>query len=219
MISLVSRSSAAADPGREKREELILREQARAFARLAPEAEQALLARLPDAEAGEELVRHNLDLVAGQADAHAGQGVNFGDLYQEGSLGLIDAVKTYDGKTRFREFASLYIGLQMDAMIEGQAEARRADQQILDDAQTLDLAQIAFKARTRRQPTDAEMAEELGWSLQRIENMNAVLERARLANDESLVPFIDPAELEEIGLDVEPETNPYRQLPGAGPDD
>ena len=120
-----------------------MRRQAQAHARLSPEEESRLLER-GDAEAATNLVEHNLDLVVDQAERHRDLGLTFADLYQEGAVGLLDAVAAYQGQGDFRDFASLHIGLQMDSLIETEREARREADQYVVDSRTLDLAEISI---------------------------------------------------------------------------
>src|SRR5947209_1173476 len=113
--------------------ERALRQQAEAFGRLSSEEERELVARRQDPKAAEALVEHNLDLVVEQADRHRDRGLSFGDLYQEGTVGLIDAVAAYSGSGSFREFANLHIGLQMDSLLDGEATARDRDARMVSD--------------------------------------------------------------------------------------
>ncbi|HEV3230735.1 MAG TPA: sigma factor [Candidatus Dormibacteraeota bacterium] len=196
-----------------------LREQAAAFGRFSEAEERDHLARRDDPEAAERLVEHNLDLVAEQADGHAGQGLSFGDLYQEGAVGLLDAVAAYNGTGSFRQFASLHIGLQMDALIEAEGEARKEDQQMVEDVRAMDLAQTMFHQRERRDPTDVEMAKLLGWDAERVAAVRHQLDQARERNDALTLAYLDPAASDELGVDFLPEADPRRQLPGAGPDE
>ena len=126
-----------AESSRNARLEADLRRQAKTYGRLTPEEEGALLASR-DGDAFETLVKHNLDLVADQAESHAGRGLGFADLYQEGNVGLVDAIGAYDGKGAFRDFASLHIGLQMDSLIQTEAVARREAAADVEDARLPD---------------------------------------------------------------------------------
>ena len=66
-------------------------------AALSPERERELLSRLSegDREAGDELIEHNLRLVAHIAKKYRAAGRDIDDLIQIGSIGLIKAVNTY----------------------------------------------------------------------------------------------------------------------------
>ena len=197
-----------------------MRRQAQNHTRLSREQESRLLER-GDAEAATGLVEHNLDLVVGQAERHRGLGLSFADLYQEGAVGLLDAVSAYQGQGDFREFASLHIGLQMDSLLEAEGEARREAEQYVVESRALDLAEAAFRQQNRRAATEVEMAEILGWNPDHLSRVAAVLHRAREEADANLIEFLDEGDNDELGIDftdTEPEDH-RRKLPGAGPDD
>lgn len=200
----------------QKRIEADLRAQAARFTRLSPDEEAELLSRRSDPRAAESLVEHNLDLVVEQANHHSGRGVYFGDLYQEGSVGLIDAVHAYSGQGNFRQFASLHIGLQMDSLIEAEGAARSEDQRLLDEVKAMDMADVVFRRENRRDATSEELAAMLRWPLGKVDEVRGMLEQARLENDVHTLAFLEDADLEEIKK--EPEPDPYRRPQGAGPD-
>jgi len=204
---------------RESAEEERLRAQAAAEANLAAEAEAGLLRRRDDPTAVEALVRHNLDVVVEQADAHARRGLAFGDLYQEGTVGLLEAIRVYDGAGAFRDFARLHVGLQMDALLEAEEQARREDREMVADTQALELAQVEMARRLRRDPTDAELAGALKWDRARLRRVQQNLDLARERNDELTLEYLDEADVELLDtMDIE-EPDPRRRLPGAGPDE
>jgi len=198
--------------------EAALRHQAAGFERLSSDQEQALFARRDtDAVARERLVEHNLDLVVQQAEGHRDRGLSFADLYQEGTVGLIDAVEAYDGHGGFRDFASLHIGLQMDSLLEAEAEARKRDAALVIDSRNLDIAQVEFAKRTGRDASEEELAQLIGWDVARMRRAAIALDLARERNDATIVNFLDESdELEEFTQD---EPDPRRKLGGHGPDD
>jgi DNA-directed RNA polymerase specialized sigma subunit len=208
------------EPDRDRVLERTLRDQAEAQTPLGAEREAELLARLPDGEAGRELVEHNLDLVIAQADGHLGRGLSFADLYQEGTVGLLDAVGAYSGQGAFRDFASLHIGLQMDSLLEAEGRARTEEERNVADCRSLDLAQVMFRGREHREATEAELAEMLQWEPAQVTKILGLLEVARQRNDLLTLEFLDDAGEEIGGSDIpEPDADPYRQLPGHGPDE
>jgi DNA-directed RNA polymerase sigma subunit (sigma70/sigma32) len=187
---------------------------------LSAEEERALFARLPDAEASRALVEHNLDLVVDQAERHQDRGLSFADLYQEGTVGLLDAVGAYGGQGTFRDFASLHIGLQMDSLIEAEGGARREAERYVADSRSLDLAQVMFRQQHHREAEQEELADLLKWDRRHVAKVIALLEEARKRNDLLTLEFLDDAGEEVPGTDYpEPEKDPHRQLRGHGPDD
>jgi DNA-directed RNA polymerase sigma subunit (sigma70/sigma32) len=196
-----------------------LRAQARQYARLTPAEEQALLGQR-DGDGADSLVQHNLDLVVKQAESHAGRGLSFADLYQEGTLGLVDAVRAYDGQGDFREFASLHIGLQMDSLIEVEAHARREEEALLADCRALDLVEIELRHRLGREATADELGAGLDWPAERVARVRVALDEARAENDVATLPFLDDAILTDLADELERDGDDgRRKMPGAGPDD
>lgn len=208
-----------ADPGSENTIEESLRRQAGSRPLLAPEAERELLGRLPDPAASRDLVEHNLDLVVTQAERHQGHGLSFADLYQEGTVGLLDALGAYSGQGSFRDFASLHIGLQMDSLLEAEGQARTEAERNVADCRSLDLAQVMFKQQNRRDATPEELAELLRWDPLHVAKVIGMLDLARERNDLLTLEFLDDAEDETAERGNEPERDPRRQLPGHGPDE
>lgn len=70
-----------------------------------------LVVEKSDPRARERLVRSNLRLVVNIAKRYAGRGVSFGDLIEEGNLGLIKAVDYFNPErgTRFSTYAAWWI--------------------------------------------------------------------------------------------------------------
>jgi DNA-directed RNA polymerase specialized sigma subunit len=216
----VSVAAVTAEPDRDRPLERALREQAKANPPLALELERDLLARLPDRDAGRDLVEHNLDLVIAQAEGHQGRGLSFADLYQEGTVGLLDAIGAYAGQGDFRDFASLHIGLQMDSLLEAEGRARTEEERDVADCRSLDLAQAMFRGREHREPTEEELAALLQWQPAHVTKVLGLLETARQRNDLITLEFLDDAGEEIGGSEIpEPDSDPYRQLPGHGPDE
>ena len=207
------------DSEREHLLESELRQQAEQLGRLAPEREAEFLTRLPDPEATRKLIEHNLDLVVAQAEAHLNQGLLFSDLYQEGTLGLVDALTVYTGQGDFRDFASLHIGLQMDSQIQAEINAKKEAQEDIVDVKTLEMAQAMFRSDNKREATAMELQKQLGWDEGRLERIDTMLDLAREHNDAATINALDVADTDELGIDfVEEQPDPYRRPQGAGPD-
>ena len=211
---------------RERGLEAELRKQAAGFGRLPAEEELRHLEALPSPDASRALVEHNLDLVVEQAERHAGQGLSFSDLYQEGTVGLVDAVSAYPstgpagaGRPGFRDFASLHIGLQIDSLLREEQAARKEAEDDVNDVRTLDMAQVMFRSQAGRDPSSAEMQKTLGWDEGRLERIERMLAIARERNDAATLSFLDDAEGGELGVDfLEEQPDPRRRPEGHGPD-
>jgi RNA polymerase sigma factor (sigma-70 family) len=207
---------------REEQLEAELRQQASLFSRLDPDEEARLLSLRPEANAVSTLVERNLDLVVLQAEAHAGQGLPFSDLYQEGTVGLVDAIGAYTGQGGFRDFASLHIGLQIDSLIRTEADDRKDAERDIVDVKTLETAQVMFRRANRREARPEELEKLLGWDERHVERVERMLDLARERNDAATISFLDDSDAEELGIDFVDDSeapDPRRRPQGAGPDE
>jgi RNA polymerase primary sigma factor len=179
-----------------------LRRQARAFGPLEASEQQRLLERsvLGDRASEERLVAASLGLIIRLADARGDQGLSVSDLVQEGSLGLVEAVRTFadSGERDFAAFAEQKIGDQMEAAIAAEAAAVRDAKLLVAAATDYERAELVLARELHREATIAEIAEKLEWTVERARYVEQVVVEARRRHDEELLNFIDP---EVIDLD------------------
>lgn len=170
--------------------------QARATGSLAAGEEARLLqqAALGDQRSQERLVAANLGLVIRLAEARDDQGLSFPDLVQEGSIGLVEAVRSFAGRGQgdFATFAELCIGVQMDAALASEAAAVRDAERLVAAATDYERAAVVMRRELHRSPTDAELAEKLEWTVERTRYVAQVVADARRRHDEEMLQFIDP---------------------------
>jgi DNA-directed RNA polymerase sigma subunit (sigma70/sigma32) len=170
------------------------------FPRLSPEEEQRLLAtRGPAREvANQKLIEHNLDLVFEAACARKERGVPFGDLFQEGTVGLISAVEHYRAPAaRFRANLRTAIAATMDDILAQTADAQRNDQAFVQACSLLEAAQRLLAKRLQRPATTAEIAKLLRWEEDRVLVIQDMLEGARSIHDRELLDYLDDLDLPE----------------------
>jgi len=124
-------------------------------------------ARGGDASAGEQLVRGNLTLVVALARRYAATGVPLLDLIQEGNLGLMHAVESFDPDKgfSFRTYATWWI---RQAIAKAAASPGPAFERRVQDAWD------AFVDRHHRQPTVDELATLVGVDREQIADLLAV---------------------------------------------
>ena len=179
-------------PGRDE-EEAIRAEVAR-YPRLPSTEEQRLLATHgADRDAANRvLIEHNLHLVFEAAEARKGRGVAFGDLFQEGTVGLISAVEHYtpsDGA--FHARLVHVIGVTMDDVLAQTDEAQRNDEAFVIACRLLESAQRLLSERLDRPATPAELAKLLQWDEARVNVILAMLGEARPTYDQELLDYLD----------------------------
>lgn len=110
------------------------------------------------------LIEGNLKTVIELAEDFRNKGVSHGDLLQEGNLGLMEGILTYDGKLLLEEFHShLENSIRNainDAVLEQNASSR-INFHVADRANELDRASIALSKELDRTPTLEELAKYL----------------------------------------------------------
>jgi RNA polymerase sigma factor (sigma-70 family) len=173
-----------------------LRQQVRATPPLKSEEVNKLVERaaLGDSASQERLVEANLAMVLRLAEARADRGLPVGDLVQEGSLGLVEAVRTFgdEGSDDFAAFAEQKAGQQMEAALAAEAAAVRDAELLVAAASDYERTEILLHKLFRRPATEAEIAEKLEWTVDRTRYVASVVADARRRHDEELLAFIDP---------------------------
>jgi DNA-directed RNA polymerase sigma subunit (sigma70/sigma32) len=177
---------------------------ARSAGALTPGEESKLLERaaLGDRASQDRLVAAHLERVVKLATTRAEQGLSAPDLVQEGSIGLLEAVRTYadSGESDFAKFAEARIAAQMDAAIAAEAAAVREGELLVAAATDYERAELVMKRELHRDPIAAELAEKLEWTVDRTLYVARVVAEARLRYDEEMLALIDP---EAIDLDAD----------------
>jgi len=138
------------------------------------------------------LIEHNLHLVLEAAQARKGRGVAFGDLFQEGTVGLISAVEHYkpaDGA--FHARLVHVIAVTMDDVLAQMEEAQRNDEAFVIACRLLESAQRLLSERLDRPATPAELAKLLQWEEARVNVILAMLSEARTTHDQELLDYLD----------------------------
>jgi RNA polymerase primary sigma factor len=185
-----------------------VRRQARSNPPLEPAEQQMLLDRSArgDRASRDKVVAANLGLVIRLAEQRDDQGLSVAELVQEGSLGLVDAVRTFlsSGSADFQGFAEKKVGDQMDAAIAAEAAAVRDAELLVAAAADYERTQLLLARELHREPTSAEIAEKLGWTVERTQYVAQVVTDARRRHDEELLQFIDPDAIDfDGGVDGE----------------
>jgi DNA-directed RNA polymerase sigma subunit (sigma70/sigma32) len=179
---------------------------ARSAGPLAKTEEAALLrkAALGDRSSQDRLVAGSLELVIRLAAARGDQGLSRADLVQEGSIGLLHAVRTFadSGETDFAGFAEARIAAQMDAALAAEAAAVHEGELLVAAATDYERAELVLARILHRAPTAAELAEKLEWTVERTLYVANVVADARRRYDEEMLAIIDP---EAIDLENDDE--------------
>jgi DNA-directed RNA polymerase sigma subunit (sigma70/sigma32) len=169
---------------------------ARAVGSLASPDEAKLLQRaaLGDRQSQDRLVAAHIEMLVRLADARGDQALSVPDLVQEGSIGLLQAVRSFadSGEKDFATYAETRIGAQMDAAIAAEAAAIREGELLVAAATDYERADYVLRRLLQREPTPAELAEKLEWTIDRTLYVAQVVADARRRYDEEMLAFIDP---------------------------
>jgi RNA polymerase primary sigma factor len=183
---------------------------------LTPEDEIKLARRIKrgDKAAREHMVKANLRLVVKIARDYEGFGLPLLDLINEGNIGLMKAVERFDPRkgAKLSTYAAWWIKQSIKRALANQTKTIRLPVHVVDKLFHLRKAEVRLHELLGREPTDAELGEELGYTARRVNQLRTASIRpasldAPLSSDE------DSATISEVVADEKAET-PYEELEG-----
>jgi DNA-directed RNA polymerase specialized sigma subunit len=153
-----------------------------------------------DPTARETLTTAHLDWVLTAARERADRGLSQSDLFQEGTIGLIEAIQDFraSGRPDFEAFARELVGRHMDRALGDEEKAVRDSKMLLQAAHDYVEAEVTARRDLGRQATDLELATKLEWSLERTLEIGKMVADARRRHDEEILQYL---EVDEIDLD------------------
>jgi len=130
-------------------------------------------------EAQDHLIKANSRLVVSVAKKYIGRGVPFLDLIQEGNIGLIRAVKKFDYRRgyKFSTYATWWIRQAVTRAIADQGRTIRVPVHMYEQINQLARAVRKLVQELGREPTTEEIAEEMGISPSKVEQIIRVSQR------------------------------------------
>ena len=139
---------------------------------LTPKEEIALARRIKrgDKAAREHMIKANLRLVVKIARDYEGMGVPLLDLISEGNIGLMKGVERFDPTkgAKLSTYASWWIKQAIKRALSNQAKTIRLPVHVTDRLALIRRAEVKLRDVFDREPTDEEVAHELGLDAKRI---------------------------------------------------
>jgi len=142
---------------------------------LSPQEEVVLAqkAKAGDTVAFQKLVTHNLRFVVAIAKKFQGQGVPFEDMINEGNLGLIRAVNTFDESRGFKfiSYAVWWITQRIRTAIQKTGRVVRLPSHVTESMGKLYRKSLELEQEFEREPTTEELAEISDTTIKWIEDL------------------------------------------------
>jgi RNA polymerase primary sigma factor len=145
---------------------------------LTPQEEIKLAARIKrgDAAARSLMIRANLRLVVKIAHDYANLGLPLLDLISEGNIGLMKAVERFDPKKggKLSTYAAWWIKQSIKRALANQSKTIRLPVHLVDKISKMRRVSLQMSEELGREPTDDELAEEVGLSSAKVSQLKTV---------------------------------------------
>ena len=169
--------------------------------------------RQGDKEAREQMIKANLRLVVKIARDYEGIGLPLLDLISEGNIGLMKAVERFDPAkgAKLSTYASWWIKQSMKRALANQSKTIRLPVHLIDKISKMRRCAMQLQDQLGREPTDDELAQELGVASARVAQLR--MASTRPASLDGPIAGDETTSLGELVPDEKAES-PDEQLEG-----
>ncbi len=178
---------------------------------MAQEVDLAKHIKRGDRKAREQMIKANLRLVVKIARDYENYGMPLLDLINEGNIGLMKAVERFDPAkgAKFSTYGAWWIKQSIKRALANQSKTIRLPVHVVDKVAHIRRASMRLQEVFGREPTDEEIAEELGISTRRVSQY-----RAAAVTPTSLDASLGDEDSNRIADVVEDERaeTPYQEL-------
>ena len=180
---------------------------------LTPQEEIELAARIKkgDKKAREQMIKANLRLVVKIAHDYEGLGLPLLDLINEGNIGLMKAVERFDPAKggKLSTYGAWWIKQSIKRALANQSKTIRLPVHLVDKISKMRRTAMKLQEVLGREPTDEELAEELGMTASRVAQLRTAA--IRPASLDAPIGDEDSNNFSEVVQDENAST-PYEQL-------
>ncbi len=180
---------------------------------LTPQEEIELAARIKkgDKKAREQMIKANLRLVVKIARDYEGIGLPLLDLISEGNIGLMKAVERFDPAKggKLSTYGSWWIKQSIKRALANQSKTIRLPVHLVDKISKMRRTAMRLQEELGREPTDEELADDLGTTASRVAQMR--MAAIRPASLDAPIGDEDSNNFAEVVQDESADT-PYEQL-------
>jgi len=180
---------------------------------LTPDEEIQLAARIKkgDKKAREHMIKANLRLVVKIARDYEGIGLPLLDLISEGNIGLMKAVERFDPAKggKLSTYGSWWIKQSIKRALANQSKTIRLPVHLVDKISKMRRVGMRLQEELGREPTDEELADELGMTAARVAQMR--MAAIRPASLDAPIGDDDSNNFSDV-VEDENATSPYDNL-------